>query len=54
MEGQLGGGGARLACGVVPAAVPGIPPAAIVALMALLLALGAHARRRGVPVADRG
>ena len=50
----LGGGGPRLACGVVPAAVPGMPPAAIVALMALLLALGMHARRCGVPVADRG
>ena len=50
----LGGGGARLACGVVAAAVPGMPPAALVALMTLLLAIGAHARRRGVPAADRG
>ena len=47
----LGGGGARLACGVVAAAVPGMPPAALVALMVLLLAIGAHARRRGVSVA---
>ena len=50
----LGGGGARLACGVVAAAVPGMPPPALVALMALLLAIGAHARRRSVPAADRG
>ena len=37
----LGGGGARLACGVVPAAVPE------------LLAISAHARRRGMPAPDR-
>ena len=49
----LGGGGARIACGVFPAAVPGMPPAALVALMALLLAIGAHARRRGAPAADQ-
>lgn len=44
----LGGGGARLACGVVPASVPGMPPAAILALLALLLAAGALARRRAL------
>ena len=43
----LGGGGARLACGVVSAAVPATPPFALVALMALLLAAGARAMRRG-------
>ena len=48
----LGGGGARLACGVVATATPVMPPAALVALMALLLAIAAHARRRAVP--DRG
>lgn len=42
----LGGGGARLGCGVVPAAVPGMPPAALLALMTLLLAAGARAMRR--------
>ena len=44
----LGGGGARLACGVVPASVPGLPPAAILALLALLLAAGALVRRRAL------
>ena len=51
---SLGGGGARLACGVVPAAAPGLPPAALVALMALLLALGAYARRREMSMAGQG
>ena len=41
----LGGGGARLACGVVPAAAPAVPPAALAALMALLLAAGGRALR---------
>ena len=50
----LGGGGARLGCGVVPAAVPGMPPAALVALMAMLLAISAYARRHGVSMTDRG
>ncbi len=51
---SLGGGGARLACGVVPAAAPGMPPAALVALMALLLAIGAYARRRQMSMAGQG
>ena len=43
----LGGGGARLACGVVSTAAPGLPPPALAALMALLLAAGARVLRRG-------
>ena len=50
----LGGGGARLACGVVATATPVMPPAALAALMALLLAIAAHARRRAAPAPDRG
>ena len=41
----LGGGGGRLACGVVPAAAPAVPPAALAVLMALLLAAGGRALR---------
>ena len=50
----LGGGGARLACGVVATATPVMPPAALAALMALLLAIAAHARRRAAPALNRG
>ena len=41
-----GGGGPRMACGVIPTATPVMPPNALAALMALLLAIAAHARRR--------
>lgn len=47
----LGGGGVRLTCGAMAAAVPGIPSAALVALMVLLLAIGGHARPPGLSVA---
>ena len=50
----LGGGGARLACGVVATATPVMPSAALVALMALLLAIAAHARRLVAPAPNRG
>ena len=50
----LGGGGARLACGVVATATPVMPPAALAALMALLLAIAAQARRRAAAVGDQG
>ena len=45
-----GGGGARMACGVVVTATPVLPPAALVALMVLLAAAGTArpaCRRRG-------
>ena len=41
-----GGGGPRMACGVIGTATPIMPPAALAALMALLLAIAAHARRQ--------
>ena len=50
----LGGGGARLACGVVATATPVMPPAALAALMALLLAIAAQARRRPAAVGGQG
>lgn len=49
----LGGGGARLGCGVVATATPVMPPAALAALMALLLAIAGHARRRAAVPPDR-
>ena len=49
----LGGGGARLGCGVVATATPVVPRAALAALMALLLAIAGRARRRAAAAPDR-
>lgn len=48
-----GGGGPRMACGVVATATPVMPPAALAALTALLLTITALARQRAVPPANR-
>ena len=50
----LGGGGARLGCGVVATATPVMPPAALAALLALLLAIATQFRRRTAAVRDHG
>ena len=50
----LGGGGPRMACGVIATTTPVMPPAALAALTALLLAIAAHARRRAAPAPNRG
>ena len=49
-----GGGGPRMACGVIATVTPVMPPAALAALIALLLAIAAHARRRAAPAPNRG
>ena len=49
-----GGGGPRMACGIIATATPVMPPTALAALMALLLAIAAHARRRAALAANRG
>ena len=49
-----GGGGPRMACGVIATATPVMPAAALAALMALLFAMAAHARRRTAPAPNRG
>ena len=48
-----GGGGPRMACGIIATAMPVMPPAALAVLIALLLAIAAHARRRAARAPSR-